>query len=538
MKIKNSIALYTWIITLIPILTLLMFLNTFRTLEIGLSSLSEDAVVQKEFLTFQTTIKHWFVISDLVMASSETYLADDAINLGETALNSLAFICKGSISKNIHFGCDSLVTQMNTINQYLYEAQGILEVVNTPRTRILLADYDKASEQVVELIYIIKQSITDERLNNIRMWREKRKSLITYLWIAAFFNVLLIFVCWRYLSRLLVNPITKLTEAAKSSLDNRKTFDLKMKKPTEVDDLAKSINSFVTLLDKRAYYDPLTELPNRAYFNLELKKQLANLERNRLNLALLFFDLDNFKIINDTYGHYIGDKLLIAFAERISCCVRSQDTFVRLGGDEFILIVVDIYTRDDIDDIIKKIYSQLTEPVDLGVVKHTIGTSIGISMTNNYTMSTSTLLKQADEALYWSKNNGRNRHYYFDDMKTKAKIIYIDNDHSARELALNAFKNHPYFNLIAGGTAVDGLAMTVKAKPSIVLINIDENDNSGVEIVKALRSIPAFKNTPICAVAEFDISEDKLDEIGFTRLFIKPVDYLELIIVLEKMTSI
>jgi diguanylate cyclase (GGDEF)-like protein len=538
MKIKNSIALYTWVITLIPILTLLMFLNTFRTLEIGLSSLSEDAVVQKEFLTFQTTVRHWFVISDLVMASSETYLADDAINLGENALDSLAFVCRGSISKNIHEGCNKLVAEIITINQYLKEAQSILEVVNTPRIRLLLASYDEVSEEVVSLIHIIEKSITDEKQKNTSIWQEKRKSLIKYLWIAAFLNVLLIFVCWRYLSTLLVKPITKLTEAAKSSLDNRKTFNLTMKKPTEVDDLAKSINTFVTLLDKRAYYDPLTELPNRAYFNLELKKQLSILERNRLKLALLFFDLDNFKIINDTYGHYIGDKLLLAFAERINGCVRSKDTFVRLGGDEFILIVVDITDRGDIDKIINKIYSELILPVDLDVVKHRIGTSIGISITDNYAMSNSTLLKQADQALYWSKNNGRNRHYYFDDMKAKIKVMYIDDDSSAQQLTLNAFKNHAYFELVVAGTAIDGLATTIKAKPSIVLIALCKGNKDGEELTKTLASIPAFLNTPICAVTGAEVSQKQLNDMGFTIIFRKPIDYPELIIALEVMASI
>jgi diguanylate cyclase (GGDEF)-like protein len=424
MKIKNSIALYTCVITLIPILTLLLFLSTFRTLEIGLSSLSEDAVVQKEFLAFETRVKHWFVISDLVMASSETYLADDAMNMGESALNSLKFICSGSISINISKSCNELVTEMKSINQYLYRAQGILEVVNSPVTRSLLAEYDKASENVVSLIYKIKKSITDEKNKNTRVWEEKRERLINYLWLAGLVNVLFVFACWRYISTLLVNPIIELTEAAKSCLDNRKTFNLAMKKPTEVGDLAKSINTFVTLLDKRAYYDPLTDLPNRAYFNIELKKQISILKRNKQKLALLFFDLDKFKAINDTYGHYIGDILLVSFAERINRCIRSKDTFVRLGGDEFILIAVDIEGRDDVEKIIKKIYLELIPSVDLAVVKHSIGVSIGISMTDSCLMSSSTLLKQADKALYYSKNNGRNRHYYFDDMSEKESDEY------------------------------------------------------------------------------------------------------------------
>lgn len=438
MKIKNSIALYTCVITLIPILTLLLLLSTFRTLEIGLSSLSEDAVVQKEFLAFETRVKHWFVISDLVMASSETYLADDAMNMGESALNSLKFICNASISKNLTESCNELVSEMKSINQYLFRAQGILEVVNSPTTRSLLVEYDKASEDVVSLIQMIEKSITNEKNKNTRIWKEKRESLIIYLWVAGFVNVLFVFACWRYISTLLVNPITELTEAAKSCLDNRKTFNLAMKKPTEVGDLAKSINTFVTLLDKRAYYDPLTDLPNRAYFNIELKKQISILKRNKMKLALLFFDLDKFKTINDTYGHYIGDILLVSFAERINRCIRSKDTFVRLGGDEFILIAVDVEGKNDVEKIIKKIYLELMPPVDLAVVKHSIGVSIGISMTDSSSMSSSTLLKQADSALYWSKNNGRNRHHYFDDMSEEEKesdVIegdVIESDNSAR----------------------------------------------------------------------------------------------------------
>jgi diguanylate cyclase (GGDEF)-like protein len=356
------------------------------------------------------------VISDLVMASSETYLADDAIHLGESALNSLTSICDSSLSNNIPAECIQLASTMSDINQSLQKVQGIIGEVNSPETRQLLADYDKASESVVSLIYTIEKSITDEKNNNANLWHEKRSSLISYLWIAAFLNILLVFTCWRYLSTFLVNPITKLTEAAKSSLDNRTTFHLTMKKPTEVDDLAKSINTFVTLLDKRAYYDPLTELPNRAYFNLELKKQISSLEHTHCKLALLFFDLDNFKTINDTYGHYIGDVLLVSFAKQISRCVRSEDTLVRLGGDEFVLIAVNIHDRNDVDKLVNHIYSQLSSPVDLGVVAHKICTSIGISITDSHTTSNTTLLTQADDALYWSKHNGRNRHRYFDDV--------------------------------------------------------------------------------------------------------------------------
>ncbi|MCP4298376.1 MAG: GGDEF domain-containing protein [Proteobacteria bacterium] len=115
---------------------------------------------------------------------------------------------------------------------------------------------------------------------------------------------------------------------------------------------------------------------------------------------ILFLDLDKFKKINDIYGHDKGDMVLVEFSQSVSSCIRKSDTLTRLGGDEFVLIAVDIDEQQAVDHLACKIYQVLEEPVDFGVVQWQIKTSIGVVITDDHTITSSILYKQADQALY------------------------------------------------------------------------------------------------------------------------------------------
>ncbi len=129
-----------------------------------------------------------------------------------------------------------------------------------------------------------------------------------------------------------------------------------------------------------AFFDTLTGLPNRSLFNDRLEHALARAERGKARLALLLFDLDRFKDINEGYGHSFGDKLLAALADRMRDVLRAYDTVCRLGGDEFAVIIEVIETSSDAETVARKIIQALGKPFRIGDVRLYVNTSIGIAM--------------------------------------------------------------------------------------------------------------------------------------------------------------
>lgn len=163
----------------------------------------------------------------------------------------------------------------------------------------------------------------------------------------------------------------------------------------------------------QANFDLLTALPNRNMFMYRLEKEVHELERNGQTLALMFLDLDNFKDVNDSLGHDEGDVLLQKAASRISRCVRKDDVVSRLGGDEFTIILPGVSDQRVIDKIAATLISELALPFDLHGEKTYISASIGISVAPADGMSAEGLLKNADQAMYAAKKEGRNRYHYF-----------------------------------------------------------------------------------------------------------------------------
>lgn len=162
-----------------------------------------------------------------------------------------------------------------------------------------------------------------------------------------------------------------------------------------------------------AYYDVLTGLPNRTLFAQNLDIVINECKRYDRRFGLVFLDLDDFKLVNDTYGHLVGDKLLEKIAHILTKSVRQSDSIARLGGDEFILIIKDLKNNIDIDKIVKKIISETAKTMNVDSHDLNIGVSIGISVYPDDTNSSIELIKQADIAMYNSKNNGKNQYSYF-----------------------------------------------------------------------------------------------------------------------------
>lgn len=157
-----------------------------------------------------------------------------------------------------------------------------------------------------------------------------------------------------------------------------------------------------------AHYDILTGLPNRALFTDRLRQSLTIAKRNKAHLAVMFIDLDQFKPVNDTLGHDVGDLLLKEVAVRMQGCVRESDTISRIGGDEFIVLLPFIETDQDAMMVAEKILFSLSQMFELAVHKIHISSSIGIAVYPEHGDQDNILVKNADIAMYFAKESGRN----------------------------------------------------------------------------------------------------------------------------------
>jgi diguanylate cyclase (GGDEF)-like protein/PAS domain S-box-containing protein len=191
-------------------------------------------------------------------------------------------------------------------------------------------------------------------------------------------------------------------------------------------------------LAKLANYDALTGLPNRALFADRLAQAIAKthrqsshgLEGQALHTALIFLDLDGFKLINDSLGHSVGDELLKTVAARLLKCVREDDTVARLGGDEFTIILTGLKAPQDAIYVAEKVLHSLSQPFTLGGRDLHIGASIGITLYPDDGHTVEELVKHADTAMYHAKALGKNRYHFFtSELNTKAlEQLRLEND--------------------------------------------------------------------------------------------------------------
>ncbi len=174
-----------------------------------------------------------------------------------------------------------------------------------------------------------------------------------------------------------------------------------------------------SMVERLAYYDALTGLPNRRLFDDRLRQVLAACGRNPVFCALLFIDLDDFKEVNDAFGHKVGDLLLVEVASRLRGCMREEDTVARFGGDEFVVLLKNLGTERDeavinAETVSRKIMMALSAGYVLDEPEYQVSASIGISLFDSAAVGCDDLLKGADIAMYRAKSGGKNTFAIFD----------------------------------------------------------------------------------------------------------------------------
>ena len=169
------------------------------------------------------------------------------------------------------------------------------------------------------------------------------------------------------------------------------------------------------LLLRQARIDALTELPNRFLFMEQLQKEIAQNQRSERKLAVLYIDLDRFKIINDSYGHSIGDELLREAGVRLRSCVYEGDTVARLGGDEFAVIISELDSAQSAQSVAEKIVAILSQPFIFNSEKNVLAASIGIAIHPHDGETIADLMRNADIAMYRAKEKGGNQYVFFEE---------------------------------------------------------------------------------------------------------------------------
>jgi len=187
-------------------------------------------------------------------------------------------------------------------------------------------------------------------------------------------------------------------------------------------------------LEEIALYDELTNLPNRRVLGERIERAIAASQQTKKYLAVIYIDLDGFKLVNDTHGHAVGDELLCAIAQRLASAVRSGDTVCRLGGDEFVVLLADLASSEAALPSVQRIVRTCAEPVLIESHSLHVSASVGVAFFHGHgSIGADLLLRQADQAMYQAKISGKNCYQVFEN-KLKQGMEYSQHELARDEL--------------------------------------------------------------------------------------------------------
>ena len=283
-------------------------------------------------------------------------------------------------------------------------------------------------------------------------------------------------------------------------------------------------------LEHLAYYDALTRLPNRVLLGDRISQALAQVRRRSSLLAVCFLDLDDFKPVNDRYGHQTGDRLLIEVAQRLKDSLREGDTVARLGGDEFAILLTDLESPSEAADILNRLRAGLALPYRLDGVTAVISGSIGYTLIPGDNADPDALLRHADQAMYVAKQEGRNRIHLFDtehDERVRSHRESVSRIQSALDNGEFRLYYQPKVNMRQG--TVVGVEALIRWQhpefgllaPSEFLLTLGDNpllvDIGDWAIRQALTQISAWRKAGLRLPVSVNISGRHLLHAEFTE---------------------
>ena len=189
-----------------------------------------------------------------------------------------------------------------------------------------------------------------------------------------------------------------------------------------------------------AHYDALTNLPNRVLLGDRLRQAMLQSQRRGKAMAVACLDLDGFKRINDKHGHGVGDELLVSVSQRIKLVLREGDTLARIGGDEFVVVLVDLEDPADCEPVLARLLQVASEPVTVGDVVLDVSASIGVTLYPQDGVESDVLLRHADQAMYIAKDSGKNCHHFFDVVSASA----VQTQRKSLQTIAHALEQHEF----------------------------------------------------------------------------------------------
>ncbi len=301
----------------------------------------------------------------------------DQINkiFGNIRINSKAGI--DAFLKNLR---DYLVVQKQIYSNLTKNSKVFMIIIYTPRSKVL--------------------RIYNSLINNL---------LLAIISISLFASIIIYFFVKKMMSNLL--------NMANTIKNTRNSDDTDLKLPTHLHDevgmLARAFEQKTKLLSELALYDSLTGLPNRKRFIDHLHEALNRANRKKYSVAVTYIDLNNFKEVNDKYGHDYGDELLVKFAYKLKTIARATDLCARLSGDEFAIISEDIKEDTNLDKFISRLNRELNQTYEVKGIAIQVTVGAGLSLYPDHASSAEVLISQADEMMYQSKKEGEGKVYIY-----------------------------------------------------------------------------------------------------------------------------